>query len=245
MRMEQQHIDLVKRTLDNLNFIYQFTGDEIPKRTFGSIDSESGLTPSPITYSHSQSSANKVWEVTQIINSFLGIVAHPRERLLDRSKIKWITLNDQRVVSLGLPEIKSSWEFDSEEPRTISQLLRLLRNGIAHGNIELYGIQDLKKYGKDVPGNSSIDPQEIAGIEIWNEDNSNSRTWGTILTIDELARTLNAFALLALDESWHEKPQKERNGGRKGPPAEPPIPNGNSNRGRIGTSKANTVRGTR
>ncbi|MDQ3539820.1 MAG: HEPN family nuclease [Chloroflexota bacterium] len=215
---EQQHIDLVVRTLKNLTFIYANTAPSIKQPCFGLLNNDGTQSDEQIAKTLSKADGSRVWEVTQIINSFLGIVAHPRERLLDTKKIKWMSLTHPKVVKAGVPAMTSSWEFDSEEPRTLAQLLRLLRNGIAHGNIELLGVRELVNYRKDFRPDPGFDPTEIAGIEIWNSDNNQNRTWGTVLTVDELAAALNGFALLALDPDLHSSNQAPKNGGRKDPP---------------------------
>ncbi len=215
--VEQQHIDVVVRTLKNLTFLYSYTKPGIKRPNFGLLDNDGSETDTQIDKVLSRADDDRVWEVTQIINSFLGIVAHPRERLLDAKKIKWMSLTDPKVLKAGVPTMTSSWEFDSEQPRTLAQLLRLLRNGIAHGNIELLGVRELAMYRADFKPDPGFDPTEIAGIEIWNSDNNQNRTWGTVLTVDELAAALNGFALLALDEDLHSPNQAPKNGGRKFP----------------------------
>lgn len=182
---EQQDIDLIRRTLDNLDFIEQYK------------------------------ERNGPWEVTQTVNSFLSIIAHPRERLLDPEAIKWLTLTDSKVTCAGLPSFASSWKYDSEQPRTLAQLLRLLRNGIAHGNVDLLDRRELETLRPDAKFNAPLNYDDVAGIEIWNADNGKNRTWGTVLTVEELGQALRGFATLALDEDLRRREQPEKKGGRK------------------------------
>lgn len=182
---ERQDVDLIRRTLDNLQFIEQ----------------------------HKQ--RNGPWEVTQTVNSFLSIIAHPRERLLDPEAIKWLTLADPKVTSAGLPSFASSWEYDSEQPRTLAQLLRLLRNGIAHGNVDLLNRRELAALRPEAKFDAMLNHDDVAGIEVWNADNGKNRTWGTVLTVEELGQALRGFATLALDEDLRKPEQPEKKGGRK------------------------------
>lgn len=195
---EQQDIDLIRRTLDNLKYIEEHKGRNGP------------------------------WEVTQTVNSFLSIIAHPRERLLDPEAIKWLTLTDSKVTSAGLPSFASSWEYDSEEPRTLAQLLRLLRNGIAHGNVDLLDGRELEVLRPEAEIDAKLTHVDVAGIEIWNADNGKNRTWGTVLTVEELDQALRGFAKLALDRDLRKQEQPEKKGGRK----HPPIPRARRSPGR-------------
>jgi hypothetical protein len=200
---EHQDLALIERTLKNLNII------ECQKHREGPF------------------------EVTQTINSFLSIIAHPRERLLDPEKINWMLLSDPKVVAASIPEMKSSWEYDQEEPRTLGHLLRLLRNGIAHGNVDVLDLRDVSRLRDDYEMPKNIAEDDIAGIEIWNS-HQGRRTWGTVLTVEQMSQALRGFAALALDRELRSSPQRPKTGGRK-PKPEPAlrrdIPNAPRRRG--------------
>jgi hypothetical protein len=66
--------------------------------------------------------------VTELVNSTLGLVVFPWERLFhDRVKSEDL----QTLVADGWPV----WEITWGRCETLGQLIRLLRNGIAHGNV--------------------------------------------------------------------------------------------------------------
>lgn len=116
---------------------------------------------------------NGPYEATQLVNSFLGAVAHPWEKY--RSELESMPLS----CSEGWPRLPKERPKDTE-PASLCDALRLLRNGIAHGNIEF------------LPGRDGA----IQSLRIWNSDRGR-RTWGTIISIVELRRFLKEFAALA------------------------------------------------
>jgi len=180
----QQQLDLIDRTLDNLRFIDRYKGEP------------------------------DVWEVTQIINSFLSVIAHPKDQLFSLSQIRYVLLTDPVVRESGLPTIEISSGYDSEEPRTLGRLLTLLRNGIAHGNIDLLNEAELLARRPDKPRCPGLPRDDIAGIEIWNQDRDR-RTWGTVLTILEMRQCLEAIAVLAQRSEYARTRANRKLGGRK------------------------------
>ena len=126
------------------------------------------------------------YEVTQLINSFLGALAHPWERLS----------NDLNELSLemaqrnGWPRIPKERDND-RNPKTIGDLVRFVRNALAHGNIE------------HLPGQDG----EIRALKIWNLDRGR-RTWGSVVTTDSIRELLVKFVELA--EKLHGKQSRSR-----------------------------------
>lgn len=160
------------------------------------------------------------YEVTQVILSFLTVIAFPREQFLETKKLKWILLDEDIVTQqFEFPSMESSSEFDTERPNTLDHLTRLLRNATAHGNIEILDKPTLLQRRPSaealIPANSL--ESDIAGIEIWNEDSGDRRTWGTILTEQEMRQLLRAMSLLARDDRFRKKPDENINGGRPKP----------------------------
>src|SRR5260370_14025458 len=106
------------------------------------------------------------FEVTQLINSFIGALAHPWEQL--KAELNEMPLSN----AVGWPVIEKERPND-EDPKSIGDLVRLLRNAIAHGNIDF------------LPGNKA----EIKALRVWNT----RRTWGTLLTVSDMRRFLTSL----------------------------------------------------
>jgi len=68
------------------------------------------------------------FEVIQFINSFLGALAHPWEQ----RKTDLNSIPIEEAFARGWPELRKELNSD-REPATLGDLIRLLRNGIAHG----------------------------------------------------------------------------------------------------------------
>lgn len=125
----------------------------------------------------SQASDDGPYEVTQLVNSFLGALAHPWERF--KQQLNSISL--PVAESQGWPRVIKERNEDSD-PKNLGDLVRLLRNGIAHGNIIF------------IPDSNN----EIRAIQLWNTDpRTERRTWGAVLTVDVLRQLLNHFVGLA------------------------------------------------
>ena len=109
----------------------------------------------------------KVFEVTQLINSLLGLLVFPKERLdnlIDRKE----PLDTYRQDGWEIPKTSlckcKSWN-------NLYDYLRNMRNGISHSHIEF----------------SSNDDKEVSSMTIWNTPlNSNIRNWEVNFTIEQL-----------------------------------------------------------
>lgn len=199
-----QELELMQRTLHNLAFIERHRDAQLRQETF---------------------------EITQLVNSFLGVVAHPWEKLFDTVALATLKIGSEEYVRYGFPQIASSWDKDTEAPDHLAHLLRLLRNGIAHGNIDLLDKFHLRiKFHKKPE--TDVRDDEIAGAEIWNNRHEKVsktwpeqigqkhyrepyRTWGTVLTIDEMRASLDALYALAQKPEYVRASTLERNGGRQ------------------------------
>ncbi|HKH81722.1 MAG TPA: HEPN family nuclease, partial [Methylovirgula sp.] len=119
---------------------------------------------------------NGPFEVTQLVNSFLGALVHPWENL--RGDLNDLSISD--AIVKGWPPIQRERPSD-QEPTSLGDLIRLVRNGVAHGNIEF------------LPG-----PQgDIRALSIWNKDGRGRRTWGTIISTDDMRNLLICFVTIA------------------------------------------------
>lgn len=118
------------------------------------------------------------YEVTQLVNSFLAGLAHPWEEYKQGLKQKSI----EDAIREGWPELRKE-RADDVDPEHLGDLLRLVRNSFAHGNIEF------RSSGGNV----------ITHIRFWNEDPKQNykRTWGAIASVGDLRRFLRKFEELA------------------------------------------------
>jgi len=118
-----------------------------------------------------------VFEVTQLCNSLLGLLVFPRERYM--RSIPETPLSE--LVERGWPEIRTS-EGQLEE-ENLRQLTRMLRNGIAHCNVE---------FDADETG-------QIAGLTIWSRYKGRT-TWKAELTLADLRSLVFKFVELMEEE---------------------------------------------
>lgn len=194
----------MRRTLDNLEYI---EADVVAQRR------------------------EEIFEITQLVNSFLGVLAHPWEKLFDAGSLATLEIGSEEYDGLGFPTLPSTWSQDTEHPKNLAHLLRLLRNGVAHGNIDLLSKEQLRcKYGKEPE--KLVREDEIGGAEIWNnKDETDSkawtqpvgrryykspyRTWGTVLTIDEMRACLDALIRLSKKREYLRTTELMRDGGRR------------------------------
>jgi HEPN pEK499 p136 len=112
-----------------------------------------------------------VFEVTQLANSLLGLLVFPQQRYM--SSIPDTPLSD--LVSQGWPKIRTTAGALPEE--NLQQLLRMLRNSIAHCNVEFI----------------SETEGQITGIKVWNINNSGKKTWQAELSLDDLRTIVLKF----------------------------------------------------
>lgn len=115
------------------------------------------------------------YETTQLINSFLGALAHPWEAM--KPELAAFSLEEAQVR--GWPTIKKERGQD-RDPANLGDLIRLIRNSLAHGNIDF------------LPGHDG----RIAALRIWNVPPSGQRNWGAIIAVADLRSFLGCFAAL-------------------------------------------------
>lgn len=120
----------------------------------------------------------EAYEVTQLINSMLGILVLPKEHYYER--IPTTSLNQLRAD--GWPDPVLSGEFKA--PKHLRDLVRLLRNSIAHFNIEFATSQG-----------------EICGVVLSNKCNCGKVTWKATLSLDDLEQIIRKFVDLILKDA--------------------------------------------
>lgn len=143
-------LDMMRRTMINLAFVERHAGKDGP------------------------------FEVTQLINSFLGALAHPWERL--KTELNGISLLEAQAAGWPVPEQQGG----GEQPQSLGDLLRLLRNGIAHGNLTF------------LPDGRG----QIQAIRIANFYNG-KLTWRGAISVQEMRTLLHRFVSL-VEEIDHE-----------------------------------------
>ncbi len=129
--------DFASRTLHNLELIRKFHKTQ-PKR--------------------------KAYEVTQLINSMLGLLVFPKEQYLDDIPDK--TLEELKAEGWPIPEVRPGYN----QAKTLKQLLRFMRNGITHFNVEF------------LPDHNN----EIVGIVIWNNRPNGTTNWKAELPLEQI-----------------------------------------------------------
>ena len=125
----------------------------------------------------SLSEGDEVYEVTQLVNSLLGLLVFPKERYY--YSIPEIPLSTLDV--LGWPNIKVVGDF--QPAMNLREQVRYLRNAIAHFNIHFL---------------TDIDNQ-ISGVEVWNIRRG-KMNWKAEIQLDELRIIVDKFIDLLLDE---------------------------------------------
>jgi hypothetical protein len=144
-------------------------------------------TISNLEFIEARAGPNGPYEVTQLVNSFIGALAHPWEELANDLS----ALSIQDAEALGWPVIDKELASD-QTPRNLGELIRLIRNSLVHGNISLW-----EKKG------------EIAMLRVacFYMDEGippvRRRAWGAMITVEHLREFLTQFVSLA--EELYEK----------------------------------------
>lgn len=190
-------IVLMERTLSNLDFIHENT------RRFD----ESDLPGS-----------DALFEVTQTINSFLGILVMPWDRVFNQTLLNGTSNKADVLRRLGFPIIQSSRPDTDEARPHLGSMLDSMRNGAAHGGISLLGLREFQTRRPNSPVPLVTD-DHIAAIEIESKGNlgEGDRNWGCILSVDEMVQFLRALCKLTEQEAYV-RPEvwaKHREGRRK------------------------------
>src|SRR5262245_31444769 len=77
-----------------------------------------------------QAKGEEVYEVTQLINSMLGLLVFPKEEFVDQ--IPDTSLQDLQESGWPIPRVSSGFP----QAKDLRELIRYLRNAIAHFNLE-------------------------------------------------------------------------------------------------------------
>lgn len=145
-----------------------------------------------------------VFEVTQLINSMLGLLVFPQQEYVD--SIPKIPLDELQRNGWPIPRIVGSFQ----QVKDLNQLIRYLRNAVAHFNIQFVG-----------DGESNIKV-----LRLWNmapvckekgkwmrgKDGKviEEKNWEAELTVQQLRGIATRFIDLLLDPSLPPSPAVDR-----------------------------------
>ena len=128
------------------------------------------------------------FEVMQLVDSFLGALAHPWETL--KADLPFTSLAEAAEAGWPVPEQQGG---PGPPPGSLIELLRLLRNGIAHGNLSF------------LPDGRG----QIQAIRIENYDRRGRLTWRGMISVQDMRALLHRFVVL-VEEVDHEARQPKR-----------------------------------
>jgi hypothetical protein len=120
---------------------------------------------------------NGPYEVTQLINSFIGAMAHPWEKSKWKKELTKITL--KQAQQEGWPDIVTD-EGSKDTPKSLEDLIRVMRNAIAHGNLAFVSQRG----------------DEIEMVDLWNRGGG-KYTWRARVHVKDLRSFLDRFFELA------------------------------------------------
>jgi hypothetical protein len=137
----------------------------------------------------------EVFDVTQLVNSMLGLLVFPKEKYVD--KIPDIPLQELREAGWPIPEVTGKFPQATD----LNQLVHYLRNAVAHFNIEFPG-----------DGDADIEVLRVWNIDIVRDDRKRplrgqdgkilrQKTWEAKLTVKQLRTFATRFIDILLDPS--------------------------------------------
>lgn len=135
-----------------------------------------------IRASRSQEGHEPVYEVTQLVNSMLGLLVFPQQRYVDR--IPQTPLEELVRNGWPVPAVVGDYPQVSD----LRELIRMLRNAVAHCNLEFK------------PGPAG----EIQRLIVWNtHPRTHKVTWKAMLTVADLDGITERFTGLLLDRKTY------------------------------------------
>jgi hypothetical protein len=114
----------------------------------------------------------EILEVTQLINSMLGLLVFPQQRYFNQ--IPQPPLSELKDQGWPIPQVVG----DYPQVSVLRELVRYLRNAVAHFNVEF-------TVGEN---------QQISGLKVWNYDPRRRRTtWKAELTLEQIEDITERF----------------------------------------------------
>lgn len=123
-----------------------------------------------------EAEGREVYEVTQLVNSTLGLLVFPQQEYINR--IPHTSLEDLEQQGWPIPSVRGGFQ----QVENLNQLVRYLRNAIAHFNVEFIGD------GKN----------EVKFLRVWNTNRNGNRTWEAELSVSDLQGIAERFIELLL-----------------------------------------------
>lgn len=121
----------------------------------------------------------EVFEVTQLVNSMLGLLVFPQQRFFNN--IPTTPVEELRRSGWPVPIMMGS----PPNADNLRDLMRCLRNGISHCNIEF-----------------TSDGKQLTGVRIWNyPPRSRIKNWEALLGLSELRQLARKFIVLLLESN--------------------------------------------
>ncbi|HVT28665.1 MAG TPA: HEPN family nuclease, partial [Lacipirellulaceae bacterium] len=118
-----------------------------------------------------------IFEVTQLINSMLGLLVFPKEHFAEE-EIPDTPLDELRAQGWPIPVMKGS----PPRAQNLRELVRCLRNGIAHFHVDF-----------------TSDGQYVTGLRIWNPPRGRDPLWEARLDVPQLREIARKFISLLLE----------------------------------------------
>ena len=118
----------------------------------------------------------EAYEVTQLINSCLGLLVLPQQHYMD--SIPETPIDDMKKYGWVIPRVTGNFP----QVENLNQLIRCLRNSVAHFNISFI----------------SDSENEIDTLKVWIV-NRGKKTWEAILGLQELKSILEKFSDMLAD----------------------------------------------
>jgi len=122
-----------------------------------------------------QSNGVKVFEVTQLINSCVGLLIFPQQDYINR--IEKIPIEQLKQDGWSIPKL-----IKGKQVKDLNELARYLRNAIAHYNIEFIG----------------DGAKEIKVLRVWNM-NRGKNTCEAEFSIDDLREFVKMFSNMLIE----------------------------------------------
>lgn len=127
-----------------------------------------------------QESGHAVYEATQLINSMLGLLIFPKEEYF--KAIPETPIKELEAQGWPVPKVTGNFEQVSD----LRQLIRYLRNAVAHFNMAF-------------PNDGT---NQLRQLLVWNTDQrTNNRTWAAELTLEDLRALTHRFVEHILAEA--------------------------------------------
>lgn len=123
----------------------------------------------------------EVYEVTQLVNSLLGLIVFPREEYMSRLPQAQTPLAELVKQGWAVPRVVE----DYPQVKTLGKLIDYMRHAISHCNIKFI----------------SNTQREITGIKLWNCEYGRPEkiTWKAELNIEELRNLAFKFIDLIIE----------------------------------------------